>query len=1054
MNDVMIKVVFCLHRSTLSEIPNSKASLASPRISRSTSKGVAKSDADSASALQSGRLSVDRSPRSVTSKPTTERRPPKLGVGGGNTPDKKTSRLSKPAELQSELSLAQEDLKKAKETLGLLEKEKEKFLDELKEAHKLADEANEKLREAVLAQKRAEENSEIENLKSLLDSKNKTEDKENDKFMTELSLEVDSLRQELKKAKIFEEKLKEKDAALEHLTVDLEATKMAESYAHNLVDELHYRVDELSAQAEQAKRLERSASESLKSVVKQLEVSNDSLHDSQSEISLLKEKVGLLEISIRRQKVDLEESERRLELVNEEASVMAKKVESIQFELESVKEEKIQALSNEKLAADSVQTLLEEKNKLINDLENSRDEEEKTKKALESLASALHEVSAEARDAKEKLLTVEGERENYETQIEHLELALKATNDRCERMLSDAKQEIGILKNAIEESKSDHRKLTADLEQKELHLMNSVKKSVEDNSSMEGEINRLVNLLKMAEEEACAVKEEEERWKDIFKEAESEIISLKDVLAQTKDESMRLKEILMDRENEIQSILQENQELQNKEAALLIKAEELSKLLEEALAKKQILENDELTDSEKDYDMLPKVVEFFEQNGTGNVKKQNNNSNDEASVTETLNGKHMENDMSEEVDIKMWDSCKIDEKDLSPEGETEHEAFEDDRDSKADGYDHVNGLSSLTESLDNGGSSPSKQQNQKKKKPLLQKFGGLLKKKSPSSHNERKNQNESSPPFFDEEDSLLDLETSNANALFAVAKRLEKLYRGSKVYVGLQIPDPDSASRRNIDLVLVTDQEAVVISVKNVGGFVSVEKDGNWVCTSGKHHKTELVPNPVVESKQLVSILEEYLEQRGVALPEEYLCFKVICANPNFRAIRSGSFPPEVITYDQWMQLKPEQKNAGSGWLKGAFLGGKKKNQESFSEKINSVLSTSPVLDRLELKGNKYVLGEFLEFKGKREDIHALREIKRSKISNLTVQKISMFGFAKTTLQLLYAPRDYHSEGPSWSSQWKELTVSSSIEVVFQPHNSTKVRKYKLSKVVSMSLSA
>ncbi|XP_073297839.1 uncharacterized protein [Primulina huaijiensis] len=309
-------------------------------------------------------------------------------------------------------------------------------------------------------------------------------------------------------------------------------------------------------------------------------------------------------------------------------------------------------------------------------------------------------------------------------------------------------------------------------------------------------------------------------------------------------------------------------------------------------------------------------------------------------------------------------------------------------------------------------------------------------------------------PFFYEEDSLLDLDTSNANALFSVAKRLEKLYRGSRVYLGLQIPDPNSASRQNIDLVLVTDEEAVVISVKNVSGFISVDKDGNWVCTSGKHRKTELIPNPVAESKQLVSILEEYLEQRGVALPEEYLCFKVICPNPNFRSIRSDSFPPEIITYDQWTQLKPEQKDASSGWLKGAFLGGKKKNQESFSEKINSVLSTAPVLDRLELKGNKYILGEFLEFKGKRDDIHALREIKRSKVGHLTVQKISMFGFAHSTLQLLYAPRDYRSDGPSSSSQWKELTVSSSIEVVFQPQNSTKVRKYKLSKVTSMSLSA
>ena len=47
---------------------------------------------------------------------------------------------------------------------------------------------------------------------------------------------------------------------------------------------------------------------------------------------------------------------------------------------------------------------------------------------------------------------------------------------------------------------------------------------------------------------------------------------------------------------------------------------------------------------------------------------------------------------------------------------------------------------------------------------------------------------------------------------------------------------------------------------------------------------------------------------------------------------------------------------------------------------------------RLELKGNKYVLGEFLDFKGKEEDINALKNIRRSKVSRLIIQKTSMFG--------------------------------------------------------------
>ncbi|OIT40028.1 hypothetical protein A4A49_19329 [Nicotiana attenuata] len=195
--------------------------------------------------------------------------------------------------------------------------------------------------------------------------------------------------------------------------------------------------------------------------------------------------------------------------------------------------------------------------------------------------------------------------------------------------------------------------------------------------------------------------------------------------------------------------------------------------------------------------------------------------------------------------------------------------------------------------------------------------------------------------YFFYDDDVMDIGTSDFNALFTVAERLEKLY-GGKAHVGLQIPDQDSGSRQSIDLVLVTKREAVIVCVKNVSGFVSVDKDGRWVCTGG--HKTERLPDPVTEAKRLVPILESYLEQRGITLPEGYLSCKVICPNPNFRTIVSDSFPSEVITYDQWIQLKPES-NMLSGWIKGAFHGGKKEMQESICEKLNLVLSTAPMWD-------------------------------------------------------------------------------------------------------------
>ncbi|XP_016472302.1 WEB family protein At5g16730, chloroplastic [Nicotiana tabacum] len=958
-------------KSSLSD----KSTPATPRdrVSK-VSRGLSKSDADSPSPFQSSRPPVEKSPRSVTSKPSVERRSPKIST----PPDKKPMRILKPSELQAELNVAQEDLKKAKEKLALVEKEKEKALEEVKESQKMAEEANEKLREAMVAQKRAEENSEIEKfravemeqagieaaqkkedewqkeldvvknqhaldvaallsateelqrvkqeltmtsdaknqalshaddatkiaeiqaekveilsaelvrVKSLLESRNENESCENNKLVEDLNLEIAALREEgseknkllenlkleiealrtedgekckllenlkletealrkedgeknkllenvelekealrkedeeknillenlklatealrkddgeknkllenlkleieglrkedseknklledlklemealteeLEEAKSYEEKLVEREALLEQLTVDLEAARMAESYAHNLMEEWQQKVEELEAQTQEARHLERSASESLESVMKHLEGSNDLLHDAESEIASLKEKVGLLEMSTTRQKGDLEESERRAQIAREEASEMAKKVESLIAELETVKEEKTQAIEHEKLAAESVQSLLEEKNKLINELENSREEEEKSKKAMESLASALHEVSSEAREAKERLLSSQAEHEHYETQIEDLKLVLKATNEKYESLLGEAKEKIDDLTTSVEQSKNEHQISKAEWEDKELHLMNCVKKTEEENSSMKKEINRLVNLLKEAEQEA-SFKEEAAQLKNSLNEAESEVTYLKEVLGEAKGESMKLKESLLDKENEVQNILQENEELRSREAKSLMKVEELSKSLKEALTKKESEENGELSESEKDYDMLPKVVEFSEQNGGGILEKPkievmphqseqsteekfegvNITSRDEAVETlaevEKPNGeltgnehKEKEDEDSAEGEFKMWESCKIGDKDFSPERETVQEEESESKKDVGESFDQVNGLPSA-ENPENGGTSPTKQQSQKKKKPLLHKFGSLLKKKGTSS---------------------------------------------------------------------------------------------------------------------------------------------------------------------------------------------------------------------------------------------------------------------------------------------------------------------------------
>ncbi|KAL4557277.1 hypothetical protein LXL04_035450 [Taraxacum kok-saghyz] len=866
------------------KIPISKTSPATPRVSK-LNRGVAKSEIDSPSPLQTTRASVERSPRSVPSKPALDRRSPKTS----NLAEKPAPRVVVPkgSELQAQLNALQDDLKKAEEKLLLVEKEKEKAINELKEAQKQSEDTNEKLREALVAQKNAEESIEIEKfrsvemeqagidaahkkeeqwekelesvknqhaadlaallsatqelekvkqelamtcdakdqalthaddatkiaenqvekvetlsaevtrLKALLNSKFeseadqsnkmvselnleietlKSEAEKNDKLVSELKseietlkskgqeseklvselkadidylkseedelkLEIDALNEELKKAKGYKEKLLDREVQLEELNIELEAAKMSESYARSLMEEWKGKVEELDLQAEEAKRLERSASSSLESVVKELEGRNSLLCKTESELASVKEKVGLLEMSNIRQRGDLEESEKNLFKVREEASEMVKKVQVLKSELENVKEERTQALNNEKLAAGSVQTLLEEKNKLISDLESSKDEEEKSKKALETLASALHEVSTEAREAKEKVLLNESENENYERQIEDLKHVLQSTNEKYQNMIDDAKHEIDMLMNTIQQAKDNHESIELEWKEKESKLLESFEQNKQENLSLENEVKRLSNLLKETEEQANGSHEERNQLKNLLKEAESEAIYLKEVLGEAKAESMNLKESLMDKETELQSLDHEINELKTKEAESLKNVEELTRLLEESKSKSntntntnkslKIEENDDVSDSEKDYDMLPKVVEFSEHNGD---HKEVTKIEQSEQKVENVNGDHketekeqQENNDSVEVEFKMWESCKIEEKDLSPERvESHEESFEDEVESKVESVEGYNGT-------ENGATSPSKQV--KKKKPFIRKFGSLLKKKGTSNNN-------------------------------------------------------------------------------------------------------------------------------------------------------------------------------------------------------------------------------------------------------------------------------------------------------------------------------
>ncbi|XP_020588679.1 uncharacterized protein LOC110030348 isoform X2 [Phalaenopsis equestris] len=297
-----------------------------------------------------------------------------------------------------------------------------------------------------------------------------------------------------------------------------------------------------------------------------------------------------------------------------------------------------------------------------------------------------------------------------------------------------------------------------------------------------------------------------------------------------------------------------------------------------------------------------------------------------------------------------------------------------------------------------------------------------------------------------------DFDAGSSNLYFAVASRLEKIY-GGKAYVGLRIPDPETSSRQHIDVVLVTKREVMVVAVRNFSGFVLVGDGGDWVCTKDKKHKPETFPDPVLETARQVEVLQSYLELRGVSLPKGCLSAKVILPNPECRPAYSIAFQPEVVSFDKWVGLKSDVKPGIFSWIKDVFPGSKCEAQDDCFQKLHFILNTAPKWDRLEFIGDKSLLGEFIEFIGKPEDLQALRHVNRSEVGQFIVQKPSLFGLGRSRLNIIYSPRDFRGDAAS-PLEWNDIAVKPYTEILFQPLNSKKPRKFKLSNIASVSLSA
>jgi len=346
------------------------------------------------------------------------------------------------------------------------------------------------------------------------------------------------------------------------------------------------------------------------------------------------------------------------------------------LKLQAVEKEKIEALHNDERASSEIVALTEQKNELAKELEASKDEVEKVKKAMEGLASALHEMSAESRDAQEKYLIKQEEIERARAQVEELNMSLQNAKESYEVMLDEVNYEKVCLKKSVERLEAEAKSVSEEWQPKEQSFINSIKKSEEEVAAIKVQMDKYLAVVSEKEAENAELVEK-------MNHLEAQLLEANKTSEEAKAETLQLKDKLLDKENELQNIQQENEDLQAKESAASEKIKELSSLVPNGAT-----------------------------NGNSNKEEDNDNGggvDDEPVV----------------VVAKMWENSKVTDYDSSKEKENDGESEVDLESNKGDTTLDSNGLQPTKAT--NGSTSPTKQQQQKKKKF---KFGGLLKKKS------------------------------------------------------------------------------------------------------------------------------------------------------------------------------------------------------------------------------------------------------------------------------------------------------------------------------------
>ncbi|XP_015697094.1 putative WEB family protein At1g65010, chloroplastic [Oryza brachyantha] len=409
-------------------------------------------------------------------------------------------------------------------------------------------------------------------------------------IVANLESQAAGLRAELQNAEASrKEELGRAEQLLHGLKVDIAYAKRAEADASQSAQEWKTKAESLQARLDELSSLNKSNEDSLASLTNSFEECKSMLQHEQSQVVQLKEKVASLEKEACEYKEGFLETNRRLDIATKEARQLQATIESLSSGHKLLNE----ALTNEKTVSSQVGLLSQDKIRIQQELDAAILERDKAKKAVEDLAAALREVSSEAREAKERVLAKQGELDSAQLQISELKAEMKNAQDRFELMLDESKHDVACLKKTVEKLGSEAKISNDEWASKEAGFVDMIKTSEEGMSCVKSEMSSLTVSLGAAEKQVKELNAERSQLLDKLKQfqlSNSEGSSISPIsvqqIADESENTIRLKDLLSSKEKEVLALNNEVTDLRLRETAAMAKANELSKLLAEAAAKK------------------------------------------------------------------------------------------------------------------------------------------------------------------------------------------------------------------------------------------------------------------------------------------------------------------------------------------------------------------------------------------------------------------------------------------------------------------------------------